>query len=491
MNKNEISVRELKEYFNTPSVVNRYLDEYDNKTVFDIDESYFYNVGSTVENALLVHDEELDGLYPEISREDIRDILKQHPKSHIYVGGKVSVRELKKYFGVDSVSYGVSGSPLKNKEIVYTYTGDHFYLHGDKIVVGIEKIPGLETEEISKDEISNSIVKELHRDTYLAEEIMDAYGLEKLLDSEGSSLKRCDIINLSEYEFIQGYWDKTCYRLIHRNNHTPNEYLRISGVKGLMEKFIIEKWDGYSGQKVRTVSEENKEGEKMVEGDNPISPSYYESDKIKLRDVLEQNLSRVKDGTLAFYLGNTWKYLWRWDRKENPIQDLNKAKKYIDFAIERLEESDFEERLDRIEGLTTKFADKIIKWMFALRSGEYLTTNASAVIVGTRLLYDHHLYQSDNYIEREKKKILGNDKLLSEIKKHEESLEDLVNDSINYYETPRDVEIINNYPIERSLLEMTKKVLYIFKNRYSFGYVGEVPKNNTNPPIDTKDLWKM
>ena len=29
------------------------------------------------------------------------------------------------------------------------------------------------------------------------------------------------------------------------------------------------------------------------------------------------------------------------------------------------------------------------------------------------------------------------------------------------------------------------------KGRFVFGYVGEVPKNNTNPPIDTKDLWKM
>ena len=424
MNKNEISVRELKEYFNTKLVVNKYINEYDSNTVFDIDKSYFYHVKSLVENALIVHDEEIPyRWYSEIDREDIRDILKLHPRSHIYVGGRVSVRELKKYFGVDSVSYGICGSPLKSTEIIYTYTGNHLYLHWDKIVVGIEKIPDLETEEISRDEISNSIVKELHRDTYLAEEIMDAYGLEKLLDSEGSSLKRCDIINLSEYEFIQGYWDKICYRLIHRDCHTPNEYLRISGVKGLMEKFIIEKWDGYSGQKVRTVPakkktyrvgdiekvfglnrvmrnmeflsedfivdfdkyeliiptnaeikfgsivpkgsvtpylwnsiydphlkieeflEETNKEEKMVEERNPISPSYYESDKIKLRDVLDQNLSRVKDGTLAFYLGNTWKYLWRWDRKENPTQDLNKAKKYIDFAIDRLNEIDLKKKM--------------------------------------------------------------------------------------------------------------------------------------------------
>jgi hypothetical protein len=76
MNENEISVKELKDYFNTPSVVDEYLDELYSKTVFNIDESHFYNIGSTVENALLVSDEELPG-FPEIDREDIREIIKK------------------------------------------------------------------------------------------------------------------------------------------------------------------------------------------------------------------------------------------------------------------------------------------------------------------------------------------------------------------------------------------------------------------------------
>lgn len=366
--RDKISVRELKEYFNTPSVVNRYLDEYDSKTIFDIDESYFYNVGSTVENAVLVNDYELPEGYSEIDREDIRNILKNNkklkdnkkkPKDHTYVGGKVSVRELKKYFGVNLVSYGTCGSPLKNTEVIYIATDNHFYLLGNFFVISREKIPYHDSEEISKDEILKSIVKDLHRSTYFADEIMDAYGLDELLDSNGSQIGRYDKIDLTENTLIKKYSDRYSCTVINRNDHVPEDYFELNSVDEFMGKFLIEKWDGYSGQEVRTVSEENKE-EETVEENNPISPSYYESDKIKLREVLDQNLSRVKDGTLAFYLGNTWKYLWRWDRKENPIQDLNKAKKYIEFAVDRLEEINSEEKstdnetIDRIPPVDIK-----------------------------------------------------------------------------------------------------------------------------------------
>ena len=294
---------------------------------------------------------------PDILSERRLKYNKQKPKDHTYVDGRVSVRELKKYFGVDSVSYGICGTPLKSTEVIDLRSDIHFYLFGSSLILSSNKIPDI--EEISRDEVSKSIVKNIHRSTYLAEEIMDAYGLEKLLDSDGSFISRCDIIDLSENILIQGYYDRIICRVVKKNSPIPKEYLIVDNTNEFMEKSLIEKWDGYSGQNVRTVPEESKE-EEAVKGDNPISPSYYESDKIKLRDVLDQNLSRVKDGALAFYLGNTWKYLWRWDRKENPIQDLNKAKKYIEFAVDRLKEINSEgkstdnETPDRVSPVDTK-----------------------------------------------------------------------------------------------------------------------------------------
>ena len=39
----------------------------------------------------------------------------------------------------------------------------------------------------------------------------------------------------------------------------------------------------------------------------------------------------------GYLKGNILKYIWRYDFKGKPVQDLEKAKKYIDFLIEDLE----------------------------------------------------------------------------------------------------------------------------------------------------------
>jgi len=47
----------------------------------------------------------------------------------------------------------------------------------------------------------------------------------------------------------------------------------------------------------------------------------------------------IMDWGLNFYLGNALKYISRAGRKEDAITDLQKAKQYIDFEIERLQET--------------------------------------------------------------------------------------------------------------------------------------------------------
>ena len=47
----------------------------------------------------------------------------------------------------------------------------------------------------------------------------------------------------------------------------------------------------------------------------------------------------IMDWGLNFYLGNALKYISRAGRKEDAITDLQKAKQYIDFEIERLQEA--------------------------------------------------------------------------------------------------------------------------------------------------------
>lgn len=50
----------------------------------------------------------------------------------------------------------------------------------------------------------------------------------------------------------------------------------------------------------------------------------------------------INDWNLGFNLGNTVKYISRCGRKDNSIQDLEKARFYLDYEINRLKEGEIE-----------------------------------------------------------------------------------------------------------------------------------------------------
>ena len=72
------------------------------------------------------------------------------------------------------------------------------------------------------------------------------------------------------------------------------------------------------------------------------SPSHYTQLPVECIDVAEH---------FNYCLGNALKYIWRADYKGNPLEDLKKARWYIDREIKSREESGFEESL--FEELTT------------------------------------------------------------------------------------------------------------------------------------------
>lgn len=59
-------------------------------------------------------------------------------------------------------------------------------------------------------------------------------------------------------------------------------------------------------------------------------PAHYTRGKIEPREVVE-------DWDLGFNLGNVLKYLARYRYKNRPVEDLKKARKYLEFEIEKLE----------------------------------------------------------------------------------------------------------------------------------------------------------
>lgn len=73
-----------------------------------------------------------------------------------------------------------------------------------------------------------------------------------------------------------------------------------------------------------------------TENDMVNSPSHYKLDglDIESKDVIKSVLGTK--GYVYWACGNAMKYLFRWEKK-NGLEDLKKARKNLDFAIETLE----------------------------------------------------------------------------------------------------------------------------------------------------------
>ena len=69
--------------------------------------------------------------------------------------------------------------------------------------------------------------------------------------------------------------------------------------------------------------------------DNVTSPSHYTNGNIETIDYLKDTLS--KEQYEGFCRGNVLKYLSRYPHK-NGVEDLNKAKTYLEWLIESVEE---------------------------------------------------------------------------------------------------------------------------------------------------------
>jgi hypothetical protein len=72
-----------------------------------------------------------------------------------------------------------------------------------------------------------------------------------------------------------------------------------------------------------------------AEWDAVTKPQHYNTGGIEAIDYIKQQLG---DGFIEYCEGNALKYLHRWRYKEHPVQDLRKARWYLDKMIEATEE---------------------------------------------------------------------------------------------------------------------------------------------------------
>ena len=71
-----------------------------------------------------------------------------------------------------------------------------------------------------------------------------------------------------------------------------------------------------------------------IENDPVEHPSHYTENDIECIDAIESSMT--PEQFRGYLKGNAMKYLWRYEKKENPIQDLRKAIWYLERLVGHL-----------------------------------------------------------------------------------------------------------------------------------------------------------
>ena len=72
---------------------------------------------------------------------------------------------------------------------------------------------------------------------------------------------------------------------------------------------------------------------------DPVNhPSHYKTGEIECIDAIKASMS--EDQFIGYLKGNVQKYVWRMSYKGRPVEDLRKARWYLDKMIEELSRPD-------------------------------------------------------------------------------------------------------------------------------------------------------
>lgn len=73
----------------------------------------------------------------------------------------------------------------------------------------------------------------------------------------------------------------------------------------------------------------------LLTSDPVNSPSHYASGDIECIDAIKASMTR--EAFLGYLKGNVQKYMWRYEKKVNPIEDVKKARWYMNKLVDELD----------------------------------------------------------------------------------------------------------------------------------------------------------
>lgn len=73
----------------------------------------------------------------------------------------------------------------------------------------------------------------------------------------------------------------------------------------------------------------------LLTSDPVNSPLHYMSGDIECIDAIKASMTR--EAFLGYLKGNIQKYMWRYEKKVNPIEDVKKARWYMNKLVDELD----------------------------------------------------------------------------------------------------------------------------------------------------------
>jgi hypothetical protein len=124
-------------------------------------------------------------------------------------------------------------------------------------------------------------------------------------------------------------WDNLNYKRNKKGEPTFEEYM-----KRLNSNWVFDSTRGTDPLVTAdSVDFEDCWNEKNSDAVN--SPAHYNYGKVECIEAIEESMT--PDSFKGYLKGNTMKYLWRYERKSNALQDLKKARWYLDKLISQIE----------------------------------------------------------------------------------------------------------------------------------------------------------
>lgn len=102
------------------------------------------------------------------------------------------------------------------------------------------------------------------------------------------------------------------------------------------------RWDGYSGAfwhgfSALLIDWPAEPATETAQPDPVNQPQHYASGEIECIDAIRASMT--KEAFCGYLKGNVQKYMWRYEKKINPVEDIKKARWYSERLIKELEDA--------------------------------------------------------------------------------------------------------------------------------------------------------